>query len=75
LYPFLVSLPRIPCSGRHPDRSGGISLGQTPTSAGLKKRHQNGQETLSRMCINLREGDAARFRKQRMILRGEHQAD
>jgi hypothetical protein len=33
------------------------------------------QETLSRLCIKLREGDAVMFLKELMLLRGEHQED
>jgi hypothetical protein len=33
------------------------------------------QETLSRMCVNLREGDALKFLKELMILRGENRED
>ena len=33
------------------------------------------QETLSRLCIKLREGDAVKFLKELMLLRGEHQED
>jgi hypothetical protein len=31
------------------------------------------QETLSRMCVKLSEGDAVNFLKELMILRGENQ--
>ena len=30
------------------------------------------QETLSRMCVKLREGDAVKFLKELMILRGKN---
>ena len=30
------------------------------------------QETLSRICVKVREGDAVKFLKQLMILRGEN---
>jgi DNA-binding MarR family transcriptional regulator len=33
------------------------------------------QETLSRMCVKLREGDAVKFVKELMILRGENRQD
>jgi DNA-binding MarR family transcriptional regulator len=33
------------------------------------------QETLSRMCVKLREGDAVKFLKELMILRGETRED
>jgi DNA-binding MarR family transcriptional regulator len=33
------------------------------------------QETLSRMCVKLREGDAVKFLKELMILRGENRED
>jgi MarR family 2-MHQ and catechol resistance regulon transcriptional repressor len=33
------------------------------------------QETLSRLCIKLREGDALRFVKELMLLRGENRED
>jgi hypothetical protein len=33
------------------------------------------QETLSRMCVKLREGDAVKFLKELMILRGENRQD
>ncbi len=33
------------------------------------------QETLSRMCVKLREGDAVKFLKELIILRGEHRED
>jgi hypothetical protein len=33
------------------------------------------QETLSRLCIKLREGDAVKFLKELMLLRCEHQED
>jgi hypothetical protein len=33
------------------------------------------QETLSRTCVKLREGDAVKFLKELMILRGENRQD
>ena len=33
------------------------------------------RETLSRMCVKLREGDAVKFLKALMILRDEHRED
>jgi hypothetical protein len=33
------------------------------------------QETLSRMCVKLRDGDAVKFVKELMILRGENRQD
>ena len=38
----------------------------------MKVLDRREQETLSRMCVNLREGDAVKFLKELMILRGEH---
>jgi hypothetical protein len=33
------------------------------------------QESLSRMCVKLREGDAVKFLKKLMMLRGEDRED
>jgi hypothetical protein len=33
------------------------------------------QETLSRMCVKLCQGDAVKFLKELMIIRGRHQED
>ena len=42
---------------------------------GMKVLDGRQQETLSRLCIKLREGDAVMFLKELMLLRGEHQED